>query len=168
MTNCLLVVDVQNGFVSDNTAYVVPRIKELIESKMFDYIISTQFINPEDGPYIRYMNWHRLQDSPDIDVLNFVKDNSDLIIKKNIYSAVTPEFEKYISDKRIDSIFVVGIDTDCCVLKTATDLFEKNYDFKILVDYTASNGGEDSFNSALTVMRRMIGTSALIRGKPEL
>lgn len=53
------------------------------------------------------------------------------IFNKKIYSAVNDEFKTYIKENDINSIFLCGIDTDACVLKTAVDLFENNIDVKV-------------------------------------
>ena len=59
----------------------------------------------------------------------------------------------------------VGIDTDCCVLQSVADCFERNIPFEVLLYYCASNGGADSEEAALRVMRRTIGT-ACMNGRP--
>lgn len=158
---CLLMIDVQKGFVSDDTEHVLPRIKDLMDYG-FDHKIATQFINKENSQYVRSMDWRKLMESPDTDVIDFVQENSELVIVKNVYSAVCQELLDFLSDKRIDIVYLCGIDTDCCVLKTAADLFELDIEMKVLAHYSASNGGRESHDAALTVMERLIGTSNII------
>lgn len=162
MTDCLLYIDVQNGFVSEKTEHILPRLQSI--SDKFDHVIATKFFNTKNGPYTRVMSWYKLMDSPETDLISFVKESSEKIFEKNIYSAVSDELISFIRDNKIDTVYITGIDTDCCVLKTAVDLFERNIDFKVLVDYTASNGGKESFDAAVKVMQRLIGDSSLIFG----
>lgn len=48
---CLLVIDVQKGFVSDRTSHVVPQIKELMKTMSNTYKVVTKFINVEDSGF---------------------------------------------------------------------------------------------------------------------
>ena len=51
-------------------------------------------------------------------------------------------------------IYLCGIDTECCVLKTAFDLFENEYDVYVLKDYCACMNGETRHNNALDILKR--------------
>lgn len=68
--------------------------------------------------------------------------------------------EKY---KKAIEQYIAGIDTDCCVLATATSLFERNIRPVVLAHYCASNGGERSHAAALTVLERTIGAQQIIK-----
>ena len=59
-------------------------------------------------------------------------------------------------------MFICGIDTDCCVLTTAVNLFEVGIRPIVLTQYCASNGGESSHQAALTCMGRLIGSHHLV------
>ena len=49
MSKLLLVIDVQNDFINNNTLKVLDNIKNLIDSKMYDIVAFTRFINDEDS-----------------------------------------------------------------------------------------------------------------------
>ena len=161
---CLLVIDVQNGFVSPKTEYVVPRILELIEQFKGELVVATKFLNYQESPYFRFMGWERLTSSPETDLIPEVENKASLVIEKAIYSACKDKFCNLLSAKDIDEVYLVGIDTDCCVLKTATDLFERGIRPIVLEHYCASNGGEESHNAAIRVMERTIGRNQIIHG----
>jgi Amidases related to nicotinamidase len=165
MVSCLLLVDVQNGFVSDKTKQVLPRIKRIIKAEHFDHVVATRFVNYKEGPYVRFMGWEKLMDEEETKLIDFVDKSAEKVFKKNVYSAVSRELLRFAKDKSIDTFYIAGIDTDCCVLKTAVDMFEKNMDFKVLLYYSASNGGRKSFNASVTVMKRLIGENCMISGK---
>lgn len=162
---CLLVIDVQNGFVSTKTAFVVPRILELMETFKDEFIVATKFLNYEESPYRRFMGWERLTESPETDILPEVEEKAYLVLEKAIYSACKDKFCNLLAAKGITEVYLVGIDTDCCVLKTATDLFERGIRPIVLEHYCASNGGEESHEAALRVMERTIGCNQIICGK---
>lgn len=161
MRECLVIVDVQRGFVSDKTEYVVPLIAQLTKKRKFDLVVATKFQNSEKSPYINFMDWHGLMTETDQQVMNEIVSVSNIIIPKSTYTCFNDEFEKTIRNNKIDKLFFVGIDTDCCVLKSASDCFEKNIPFEVLINYCASNGGEVSHKAAITVMERMIGKSTI-------
>lgn len=62
-------------------------------------------------------------------------------------------------------IFICGADTDCCVLKTATDLFEQSVMPIVLTEYCDSNGGPESHKSGIMVMDRLIGKKSIVADK---
>lgn len=103
------------------------------------------------------MGWHGLMDDKYVELSPEISKIADRIFEKNIYSCFNDEFLDYIYKNKIGKLYFVGIDTDCCVLKSATDCFEKNIPFKILMNYCASNGGESSQEAAIKVLNRMIG-----------
>ncbi len=162
--NCLLIIDVQNGFVSEKTKSVVPKIIELMEEFQNDYIIATQFRNLDDSAFSKIMKWKRLKEAPETDLIKEVKEKADLVIEKNTYTACTDKVLKLLKDKKIDDVYIAGIDTDCCVLKTAIDLFENNIRPLVLCDYCASNGGKESHDAAIKVLQRTIGYNQIFEG----
>ena len=66
--------------------------------------------------------------------------------------------------KKPDYIFIAGVDTDCCVMKTAVDLFEQDIKPIVLLNYCNSNGGEVANQAGIQVMKRLIGQNQLIKG----
>lgn len=61
-----------------------------------------------------------------------------------------------------ESLFICGIDTDCCVISTAVNLFEIGIRPIVLTQYCASNGGESSHQATLTCLGRLIGSHHLV------
>lgn len=70
--------------------------------------------------------------------------------------------KKYIKDNNINDIYLCGIDTECCVLKTALDLFEENYNVYVLKDYCACTYGELRHSNAIEIIKRNIGNKYVI------
>lgn len=162
--NCLFVIDVQNGFVTEKTKHVVPRIISLMES-FNGMIIATKFINVEKSPFQQIMHWYGLRSSPETDVVKDIAKHANFIVEKAIYSACVEDVKNLLTKNKIDEAYVAGIDTDCCVLKTAIDLFEIGISPIVLADYCASNGGERSHMAGITVLERNIGRQQIIFGR---
>ena len=168
MKNILIVVDMQNGFNRyDQTHILAKKVVELTNSKLFDKVIATRFLNREGNQYTKIINWHRLMTSPDIDLVEGIK--ADEVIDKNVYTCVTSEFMnllKKCNDGVMPThVFICGADTDCCVMKTAVDIFEQSIMPIVLTEYCDSNGGPDSHKAGILVMNRLIGKKCIVPDK---
>ena len=162
---CLLIIDVQNGFVSKRTEHILPKLRGLCDVFKGEITIATKFVNADNSPYEVFIDWHRLKRSPEIDVVDFVSSYAQRVFEKNIYSSCTNELISFLEEHKIKEVYLAGIDTDCCVLKTATDLFERGIRPIVLTDYCASNGGEESHRAAIRVMERTIGKKQILYGE---
>ena len=56
-----------------------------------------------------------------------------------------------------------GIDTDACVLKTALDLVENNFDVKVIEDCSMSHSGIEYHNYAINMLKKLIGRQNVIK-----
>lgn len=154
MSSLLLVIDLQKGFVNEKTEYLVEKINHLIQRNLYDQIAFTRFINTPQSVLAKKRNYFGCMGEDNelvIDAMNCK------VFEKDIYSAYNDELKKYIETNQIDQIYLCGLDTDACVLKTAFDLFENGYDVFVLKDYCASTGGEKLHQAALEVLKRNIG-----------
>lgn len=158
---CLIVVDVQNGFVSSKTEMILPRLEQLMTDFSNELVIATQFINAEESGFTNIMHWERLKTAPETDVIPFVAEKAKEIVQKTTYSACNEMVLKLLRDNNITEVYLAGIDTDCCVLATAIELFDQNIRPIVLTQYCASNGGKKSHNAAITVLERTIGKAQI-------
>lgn len=164
MTSCLVAIDVQAGFISPRTQQVPDRIVKLAQSQLFDYVAATRFMNYPGSPYEKFIGWTGLSDPKSQAVYPRLEACVDRVFNKTTYTCFTDEFVAFITDNNIDELYFVGIDTDCCVMKSALDSFERLISCHVLTYYCASNGGPTSHEAAITVLRRNIGASQLIDG----
>ena len=88
------------------------------------------------------------------DDLSILKD------KATVY--YSDRFKEIVRDFKINEIYLCGIDTECCVLKSAFDLFEMGYDVKVLKDYCACTNGIKRHMNALEILRRNIGYNNIV------
>lgn len=161
----LLVVDLQNGFLSPATKHIVPRIEALLSSRGSLPVAFTQFRNGHGSPYVRFLGWEELMSDDECAVLPELAHYSGRVFRKEGYSGLTEELIQYLREGGFKTVYLCGIDTDCWVLKTAVDLFERSIRPVVLTDYCASNGGVASHSSALTVLGRLIGVKHLVSGE---
>ena len=159
MNKLLLVVDVQNAFINDNTKHILNKISNLIDNSDYNTVIFTRFINDENSIYHKKLNYRRCIHKEDNIIPIDTKDY--LVLDKRVYSAFNDDLIKITKENNIDEIDLCGIDTECCILKTALDLFENGYNVFVLKDYCASTGGLIRHNNALKIIEKCIGKSYL-------
>ncbi len=156
----LLIIDVQRNFINENTESLISKINEFIKKSNYNYIAFTKFINDENSNFYKVLNYKGCINEYDREIAIETKDNK--IFNKRTYTALTDELKKYISEKNIETIYLCGIDTDACVFKTALDLFDSNYNVKILKDYCMSHSGLEDHNMAIHLLKKLIGANNVI------
>ncbi|QLE48509.1 cysteine hydrolase [Nostoc sp. C057] len=162
MNFCLFIIDIQNGFITPNTSHIPQRVKSLLEQNIFEHVIFTRFINTPNSPYIKYLNWHNLTSPFEQKIVNKIEPFAQVVFDKTIYTACNTETLNFINKNNIQKVFICGLDTDSCVLKTAIDFFENNINPYILKYYSASTGGDKIHQAGLLVLSQMIGVNNIV------
>ena len=160
MSKLLLVIDVQKDFINDNTKETKNKIEKLINSKEYDNIVFTKFLNNENSVYYIKLNSRFFLTEEGSDIAFDTKQYK--VLCKTKYSALNSELIEYISTYNINEIYLCGFDTDACVYKTALDLFENNYNVYVLKDYTMSHKGLKLHNIFIKNLKRLIGRDNVI------
>jgi nicotinamidase-related amidase len=170
MKNIVILVDVQNGFV--NTEYAeesFKRIVRLLDRRIFDVVIATKYWNEEGSIISRFMEWDKLCTEEEQDLRAEIKPYVDYITSKNTYSSMTEEMKELLKTVNggtfPEYVFVLGFDTECCVLSTATDLFELGIRPLVLTEYCGSHDGERYHEAGIISMEHLIGPKFLIGGE---
>lgn len=158
----LVVIDVQNGFISEYTSQCLPAIYELLVDERFDVIVATRFFNPEGSLYRSQIHWQRLTESPEIDLDPRVQEAADYILDKPSYSAGQNLLD-IVRRENLDEVTVVGIDTDVCVLMNAALLFDNNISVSVDTRACATNGGPEAEKAAFRLLQRFIGRDFVLR-----
>jgi nicotinamidase-related amidase len=163
MTYPLLVIDVQNGFINDFTGHVVGRIRQLIESGDYGPIVFTRFINEPGSPFHKFVDWHECETEPETSIVDDLRSyaRDDLTFSKPGFAGISPELRDYLESHGFERIFLVGVDTDMCVLKIALDVFDLGIEPIVLTDCCASTAGLQSHLAGLAVLARNIGATQL-------
>ena len=161
MKRCLLIVDVQNGFMNEHTKHI-PVMVEKIQAD-YDVVFATRFYNASPSFYRKLIGWHRLDRDSDEFMLAFKLRDSGRIIDKPIYTCVDKLFVSELKGDEIEAVDVCGVDTDICVTKCAVDLFEYGIEPRVLANYCASHAGASAHENALRTLERFIGKGQVLR-----
>jgi nicotinamidase-related amidase len=159
----LLVVDVQRCFLNGFTRHIPARIARLVARDAPTPVLFTRFLNVADGPCRRFLDWHDCADAPGTDLAPEVAGlaRPDRVFAKPGYAGVPDALAARLVEHRIERVWIVGIDTDMCVLKVALDVFDLGIEPMVLVDCCASTGGLQSHLAGLAVLARNIGADRL-------
>lgn len=174
----LVVVDVQNGFVSDGSAHIVPVILDLVKrwEQTGNHILLTRYHNYPGSPFERFVNWYNLHESPETDLVDGLAPYAEHarihVLDKETYTALTEEGRRIISEHGFTDLFICGIATDGCVLKTTLDTFDSGYTPWVLEDACASNATrmppKEVHNAALMLLSRLVGAGQIISADEAL
>lgn len=159
-TSLLLVIDVQNNFINKNTKKIPNRIIKLIKDNKFNYVVFTKFINDIGSNFYKILNYKGCIEENDKKIVIDTKDNK--ILEKRTYTALNKELIDYIEKNKINTIYVCGIDTNACVLKTAIDLFESNYNVKVIENCCMSHSGKKYHKYAIKMLKKLIGIENIL------
>ena len=164
MKSMLLVVDMQNGFMSERCQHIVPIVSDLIEhfNNQDKPVAFTRFINIPESGYVKWIKWSRLMTEPEINIIPELQKYVQKIFDKNYYTAFTDEFTLYIKNIGIEQIYICGVATDSCVFKSAIDAFEKGIEPIVIKDACYSHAGEEAHNAGLFLLARNIGKYQIV------
>lgn len=161
MKNVLVVIDLQVGFINDNTLKVANNIRDLLYIEKYDAVIATKFTNMPGSSFDSFLGWTGMMGEEEKALLPFVEEHADIIVSKCSYSCVknTNFIQSLLSlcDGLPEKVTLVGVDTDACVLATAIDLFELGIRPIILKDYVGSSGGDECHEAGMLLLKRSIG-----------
>ena len=172
MKNIIILVDIQNGFVKTEYAEEsFKRVEDLMKRELFDVVIATKYWNEEGSIICRLMDWHGLCTEEEQDLRPEIKEYVDYITEKNTFSSMADEMKDLLKEvnggELPEHVFVIGYDTECCVLTTATDLFEMGVRPIVLTQYCGSHDGERYHQAGITSLEHLIGPKFLIGEKLE-
>lgn len=163
MLDVLLIVDVQVGFINNFTHHIPQRLVQLLQTQQFDAVLFTRFINNDEGPYSRFLQWHGCDRDPEIQLVGELQPfaQANLVFSKTGICGLPQELATYLHQQAVEQISIAGIDTDMCVLKMAMDLFDVGIEPIVLTDCCASTAGLQAHLAGLAVLSRNIGAQRL-------
>lgn len=160
----LLVVDMQNDFIdgtlgTEEATLIVEKVKKKIED------FEGQIIYTQDTHYKDYLNTregrflpveHCIKDTEGWNIKEGVYDGRSKIIEKNTFGSLDliDELKKIDEEEKIESIELIGICTDICVISNAILVKTAFPEKDIYVDSKCCAGVTvDSHEKALDTMR---------------
>ncbi|MBQ8164710.1 MAG: cysteine hydrolase [Clostridia bacterium] len=171
MKTFLLIIDIQEGFISDETESAKKRIGNLLKASFFDYSIASVYQNTPGGPLVKFMGWTRFFSKEEQQLAGIIKKYADSTVYKQRYSAVNEQLFTILRQNNggelPEAVFIAGVDTECCVLATAMELFESGIRPIVLADYCATTGGGKYHEAGVLSLESLIGENNIFSGEIE-
>ena len=153
----LIILDLQNCFVTEKTKLLPQKIKKHIESQKYGFIIFSKFINSESSNFGKKLSWNKCKTPHEIDI---VLELSEIALKNHIFEKSTysifksKQFVDFLSQNKISKLYFCGLDLDACVLASVFEAFDLGFDFEILYDLSGSSAKIDIDDSAKQIIKR--------------
>lgn len=148
MRKLLLIVDVQNGFINEVSAWLPAKLAEYIKKSDYTDVFATRYINHTCTPCYVRLGWKGCMDENEQAICSELDGLYTDVFDKDTYSAVTQELLTRIFVENYDEIHVVGIATTCCVVATVYELFDKGYNVKAIPALCSVTGTLEGFQEA--------------------
>lgn len=140
MSKILIVVDMQNGFISNpNYIALKDKIEKLITNSNYEKIIFTKYLNnkTKNSFYIDKLNCTQLTTNDEQEICLPMPNNS-IIFEKYGYGLEQKELERLKSYGEYE-IDICGLQADACVYAIALQCFDNNIYPNILFNYVECN-----------------------------
>jgi len=162
----LVVVDVQNGFITDLSRPVVPVIADLVLrwTAAARPVVFTRSLNHPGSLFERLFDWRKLAHAPETDIVPELASAAAkaAVIDKKGYTLFNEQGRVLVEQNGWTHLVFCGIDTEICVLKSAVDAFEAGITPWILIDASASHSSQAAHEAGILIGRRFIGPAQFI------
>ncbi len=156
MKTALVIIDVQNVFITPTTKNVPQHILTHLKKKKYSHIIFTQFVNKKNSPFVRYLRWNKAFSKKQTDIVDALKplaENSP-VFRKSTYSIFESRpFLRFLKKNHVTNVELAGMDIDSCVLASGFGGFDKGFKVTILTRLCGS-ADERYMGAALPIISR--------------
>ena len=149
-----MIVDLQQGFVTNENRHVVEPLERL--QARFAHVVVTRFHNPPCSPFRDLMHYDRFGSGSADTELAFVARPDAFVVERPLYTCVTQALLRQLDEWRLDEIYVAGVATEACILKTVIDLFEHHITPWVIEDLCDSDKGAEFHAPAMKVIGKLI------------
>lgn len=165
MRIALVIVDMQMGFINENTVGLVDKIEKFLgkHQDKFTEIIGTRYINDENTACYKFEHWKEcMYDTKDVEFEPQLEKFMTAKFDKDKYSCWKGDFITYVKNKHIDKLYFIGVNTGCCVLHSVLDAYNDLQDCAVISSLCGSTNGDYSHRIALQVLDEIITKQRVI------
>ena len=156
MDKLLLVIDMQEGFRHPASEGIVATLLGLNEA--FKGVVRyARFVDTPNSQFESQLDWRKFQNDKEQRLFREFQVLNVTSFSHSGYTVFTPELQDYVTREQIKEVYVTGIYTDVCVLKTVMDIFDAGIEVFVVADACASLHGESNHKYALDSLRHIVG-----------
>ena len=161
--NCLVIVDMQKGFINEHTAHLSRKIADFLEHHQFDSIIATRYCNSKNTACYQLGKWFDcMEGTPSAEIVPEILPYINRIFDKRTFSGFTPELQSFLKQEQFSRLFFCGVNTDCCVLATVFSCYDNVIDCIVIEDLCASTLGILQHRNAIVLLKDNITENRII------
>ena len=168
MNKALIIVDMQYGFMNDNTKGLEQKMIRFIDNNInkFKIVIATQYVNHEKSPCYIFEGWKDcMNGTHESEIISSIYSRADITASKDIYSCWNSQLKDILKQLKIDKVYFIGVNTGCCVLHSAFDAYNDLQDCAVIEDLCGSTSGESSHRAAIQILKESITKQRVITVK---
>ena len=154
-----IVVDMQRGFDTPDLRALAGRIRDKVHAQPGPVWALVQ-VNPADGPLRLLRDWEGCSEDTDAYLLEPIRELSPSVVLKKGYGARAELPLTALT--QFEAVFVVGADTDACVLATALGLFDAGIRVVIRAELCMSSAGPLLHAAGMQVLVRQLGAARVL------
>ena len=161
MENLLLMIDMQEGFRSAESEAILPnllKLKNLFKEKT----IFSKFINNKDSLFEKQLDWTKFQNNEDQKLFSELQESDNIELEHYTYTVLNKRLKEFISKNKITKVYLCGIYTDVCIIKTAMDLFDHEIETFVIEDACNSLHGKKNHDSAIDSLKHILGEKQIL------
>ena len=163
MKKCLVIIDMQKGFINVHTKHLVDKIAKYACTGDFDYVVATRYINHENTACYKFEGWEDcMEGTEDVELVPEVDNLVTRVFDKDKYSCWNSEFREFLNYNEIDILEFVGVNTACCVLHSVFDCYNDVVECRVVADLCGSTSGPDSHERGIKVLEECITKERVI------
>lgn len=166
----LVIIDLQKAFMNEYTKDLPRKIRKFMKTEDcdFDYIITTRYLNHENTACYQFENWKEcMYDDPNSELVDEIKELNLLNVDKDKYSCYNTDFKNLIHGLDIKDIYLCGVNTGCCVLHSAFDMYDDLLSVYVYQDLCASTSGPESHAAAIKILEECITKQRVVFADPD-
>jgi len=161
MKNLLLIIDMQEGFRYTESEAILPNLLKL--KKSFNgKIVFSKFVNNKNSLFEKQLNWIKFQNDEDKKIFSELQASDNIELDHDTYTVFNEELKEFISKNKITKVYLCGIYTDVCIIKTAMDLFDNNIETFVVEDACNSLHGKKNHDSAIDSLKHILGKKQIL------
>lgn len=160
LKKALIIVDVQPAFITKRNEYVVENIMSLLRKTPYDLYVESIFHAERGSLWDTQTGWICPKDKnfhTDARILRVLKGKRVVHVEKETKSVFkgSKDLKKFLRDRGIKEVHIVGYDTNDCVLATAYEAFDLGFFTYVIEGCVESSSTKALHKNALTLLRHL-------------